>query len=154
VSYVEQPAGDDRTVAVATVCRADPIGPTLPQTAATIRVTERLADHLPAWVDRDPDGSMAAVKAFFRAQAEDIHRALSAALPGGTLDALFAVMAADRASVFRVPRHDPTPAPEPKAPCPCPDEHAKLSALTQAGVDNWQGYDYAMDILREMRGQS
>ena len=26
----------------------------------------------------------------------------------------------------------------------------KLEALEGAGVDNWQGYDYAMELLREM----
>lgn len=39
---------------------------------------------------------------FFHDEAQVIHKALSAALPGGTLDALFAVMAADKASRFRV----------------------------------------------------
>lgn len=28
-----------------------------------------------------------------------------------------------------------------------------LSALEQAGVDNWTGWDYAMDILREMNNE-
>lgn len=27
----------------------------------------------------------------------------------------------------------------------------KLEALEQAGVDNWSGYDVAMDILKEMQ---
>ncbi|MEM2159330.1 MAG: hypothetical protein QXN55_00035 [Candidatus Nitrosotenuis sp.] len=26
----------------------------------------------------------------------------------------------------------------------------KLSALEAAGVDNWEGYDYAMEILEDM----
>lgn len=26
----------------------------------------------------------------------------------------------------------------------------KLEALEHAGVDNWEGYDYAMEIFREM----
>ena len=29
----------------------------------------------------------------------------------------------------------------------------KLDALEQAGVDNWDGYDYAMDAYREMKGE-
>ena len=28
-----------------------------------------------------------------------------------------------------------------------------LSALRAAGVDNWGGYDYAMELLREWRGE-
>lgn len=28
-------------------------------------------------------------------------------------------------------------------------EAKKLRALEEAGVDNWSGYDYAMEILRE-----
>jgi len=29
------------------------------------------------------------------------------------------------------------------------DAEAKLNALEAAGVDNWEGYDHAMDILNE-----
>ena len=29
------------------------------------------------------------------------------------------------------------------------EDSARLSALRAAGVDNWEGYDYAMEILRE-----
>jgi hypothetical protein len=29
----------------------------------------------------------------------------------------------------------------------------KLSALEAAGVDNWEGYDYAMEILEEMEDE-
>lgn len=39
----------------------------------------------------------------WRDDAEAIHKALSHSLPGGTLDALFALMAADRASAYVVP---------------------------------------------------
>jgi hypothetical protein len=28
------------------------------------------------------------------------------------------------------------------------EDSARLSALERAGVDNWGGYDYAMEILR------
>jgi hypothetical protein len=30
------------------------------------------------------------------------------------------------------------------------EAEAKLEALEAAGVDNWDGYDYAMEILAEM----
>ena len=30
----------------------------------------------------------------------------------------------------------------------------KLQALEQAGVDNWSGYDYAMEILRDWRKEN
>lgn len=30
------------------------------------------------------------------------------------------------------------------------EDSKKLQALEGAGVDNWQGYDYAMELLREM----
>lgn len=33
------------------------------------------------------------------------------------------------------------------------EDAAKLTALECAGVDNWSGYDFAMDILREQRGE-
>jgi len=29
----------------------------------------------------------------------------------------------------------------------------KLSALGAAGVDNWEGYDYAMEILQEIEDE-
>ena len=29
------------------------------------------------------------------------------------------------------------------------EDSSRLSALRAAGVDNWDGYDYAMEILRE-----
>ncbi len=35
----------------------------------------------------------------------------------------------------------------------CRDEE-KLAALEMAGVDNWEGYDEAMRILREMRKEN
>lgn len=28
-------------------------------------------------------------------------------------------------------------------------DQAKLQALEQAGIDNWDGYDYAMELFRE-----
>jgi len=40
--------------------------------------------------------------AFHQRQAELIHRALTGSLPGGTLSNLFALMAMDRVSIFRV----------------------------------------------------
>lgn len=33
------------------------------------------------------------------------------------------------------------------------DSQDKLSALEAAGVDNWIGYDDAMDILKDMKGE-
>jgi len=33
------------------------------------------------------------------------------------------------------------------------EDSAKLTALECAGVDNWSGYDFAMDILREQQGE-
>lgn len=32
------------------------------------------------------------------------------------------------------------------------EDSRKLSALETAGVDNWEGWDHAMEILREMEG--
>lgn len=32
------------------------------------------------------------------------------------------------------------------------DDADMLNALQNAGVDNWSGYDYAMEEVREMRG--
>ena len=29
------------------------------------------------------------------------------------------------------------------------EDSSRLSALRAAGVDNWEGYDYAMELLRE-----
>ncbi|HST80931.1 MAG TPA: hypothetical protein VLL08_04210 [Kineosporiaceae bacterium] len=65
--------------------------------------------------------------AFYRSEAERIHGALIASLPGGTLDQLFAVMAADRASLLRVPR----PA-GPAGPCADPIECGHEAALGEA----------------------
>lgn len=64
---------------------------------------------------------LARATTFFQDQAGLVHEALTASLPGGTLSNLFALMAADRASIFRVldPAariHEPAPAAErPKA---------------------------------------
>jgi hypothetical protein len=33
------------------------------------------------------------------------------------------------------------------------EDSQKLSALDCAGVDNWEGYDHAMEILREWNGE-
>ena len=30
------------------------------------------------------------------------------------------------------------------------EDSKKRTALENAGVDNWQGYDYAMELMREM----
>jgi hypothetical protein len=30
------------------------------------------------------------------------------------------------------------------------EDSKKLTALKNAGVDNWEGYDYAMELMREM----
>ncbi|WFZ78549.1 hypothetical protein MQM1_067 [Aeromonas phage vB_AsaP_MQM1] len=34
------------------------------------------------------------------------------------------------------------------------DDAEWLSALESAGVDNWEGYEFALDIRREWRGDS
>jgi hypothetical protein len=82
-----------------TVCRAD----TAP--GQCIDITE----PMPVFA---PDTYVADARAFHRRQAELIHGALIAALPGGTLDHLFAVMAGDRASMLRVPRPVPSVDPD------------------------------------------
>jgi len=30
------------------------------------------------------------------------------------------------------------------------EDSKKLTALENAGVDNWEGYDYAIELMREM----
>lgn len=81
---------------VVVVCKADPIhrGNTVP--SACIDITEPMPEFAHGTV-------LIAPVAFFRQQAEAVHKALGS-LPGGTLDQLFAVMAAERASILRVPR--------------------------------------------------
>lgn len=80
---------------VVTVTKAVPIrtGDEVP--SRTIAITEPGTDFT-------GDNVVAEATAFFQQQAATIHEALTGALPGGTLSNLFALMAADRASIFRV----------------------------------------------------
>lgn len=52
-----------------------------------------------------PDDHRIATLDTFRGDAQEILDVLNATLPGGTLDQLFALMAADKASVLKVARH-------------------------------------------------
>ena len=74
--------------------------------AAPIHAGDEVEGRIIAIVDPGTDFTgpnvVAEATAFFRQQAELIHEALTASLPGGTLSNLFALMAADRASIFRV----------------------------------------------------
>lgn len=72
--------------------KAEPIHRQEQVTDVVIEISGKQPEH--------PDLNQAG--AYFMGEAEAIYRALTAALPGGTLDALFAVMAADKASRFRV----------------------------------------------------
>ncbi|HET8661103.1 MAG TPA: hypothetical protein VFM55_19165 [Micromonosporaceae bacterium] len=74
------------------ISKAEPTHSQGQVTDVVIEITGSQPEH--------PDLKQAAE--FFHDEAQVIHKALSAALPGGTLDALFAVMAADKASRFRV----------------------------------------------------
>lgn len=90
---------------VVTVARAQRTVQDEPVPARTIAITA----EVPEWPS---SGYVRAAKVFHRGEAERIHGALMASLPGGTIDALFALMAADRASVLRVPHWfgtDPLP---------------------------------------------
>jgi hypothetical protein len=77
------------------VCKADPIWiEDLSEGAVLI-----IADKVP---DFDAPRTLAEHQEFFVDQAKAVRKALGT-LPGGTLDSLFALMAADRASIRRVP---------------------------------------------------
>lgn len=83
-------------VLVAHVHRAEPLTKSDPPQVASIIIREPLPpEHHEHTVEE------AYVR--FRDDAERIHAALSHALPGGTLDALFALLAAERASAYVVP---------------------------------------------------
>lgn len=83
-------------VLVAHVHRAEPFTKGDPPQVASIIIREPLPpEHHEHTVEE------AYVR--FRDDAERIHAALSHACPGGTLDALFALMAAERASAYVVP---------------------------------------------------
>jgi hypothetical protein len=90
----------------ATIARADPTRPDKPVPAGHIDITENTHYHLPE------GATLAEHRVFWQSQARQIFDVLNGALPGGTLDALFAVMAADRASLLRVvsPTRDRRPA--------------------------------------------
>jgi hypothetical protein len=80
----------------ATVCRAEPTRTDKPAPAGRIDITGELPDLTSAdWET--------VYRGFYTDEAARILGVLTATLPGGTLDALFAAMAADRASLFRVP---------------------------------------------------
>jgi len=85
----------------ATVARAEPTHSEKPTPAGRIEITEQVPEF-PATA-----GWEAVCRTYYAGEAARIHDVLSKTLPGGTLDALFALMAADRASLFRVPAHSP-----------------------------------------------
>ena len=85
--------GED--VVVAVVRRAVPWRRDDPPRVASVIVRDELPE------DRDAD--LGPAYDAFRLDAERVHAALSHALPGGTLDALFALMCAERASAYVVP---------------------------------------------------
>lgn len=97
MTLTRRTADDGTDVVLATVHRA--IVDRRPAHAATIDITEPLPEDISS---RDPQ-ALALHYERWRDDAEAIHTALSHALPGGTLDALFALMAADRASAYVVP---------------------------------------------------
>ncbi len=97
---VERRVDDGVDLVVATVHRAEPfrLDPADNRPAAAIHV----ASDIPPGGDHD-DGYR-----LFEADAKAIHDALVHACPGGTLDALFALMAAERATAYvvRTPYRD------------------------------------------------
>lgn len=80
---------------VVTVCKAEPVHQGDVVLGRCIDITEPAPDFRGATLVAD-------AAAFWQAQAALIHEALTSALPGGTLSNLFALMAADRASMYRV----------------------------------------------------
>jgi hypothetical protein len=82
-------------VALATVHRAEPMHGA--PRSASVDITEPLPPEPGRRRMTDAE-----LRAFYRRDAEDVHAALVHALPGGTLDALFVVMAEHRASVLAV----------------------------------------------------
>jgi hypothetical protein len=97
MSVTKKTTTDGVDVLAVTVCRADELAPGTALHAATIDMTEPIPGDL--YGDRD---YLARARVFYRAQAQDVLAALHHALPGGTLDALFALMAEQRASVYRI----------------------------------------------------
>lgn len=93
------PEPTDQTV---TVRKASPIHQGDAVDGRIIAIT----DPLPTF----DDVSVSDIHSFFDEQARMILGALNAALPGGTLDSLFAQAAYDRASILRVARQLPPPA--------------------------------------------
>jgi hypothetical protein len=81
---------------VVTVCKAEPIH-------AGDEVQGRCIDITESMPTFSRDSYIGEARAFHLRQAELIHGALIASLPGGTLGNLFALMAAERATVHRVP---------------------------------------------------
>lgn len=94
---------NDLASSVVTVCKAEPSRDRVVPDR-TIAITGQMPKF-------DNDNYVAEARAFHGRQAELIHGVLIAALPAGTLDHLFAVMAADRASILRVPRRPAEPEP-------------------------------------------
>lgn len=83
------------TAQVVTVAKAQPVH----EDDVVPGVTLAITGEIPQW---SRDGYLHEAKMFHRQDAEKILAALKA-LPGGTTDALFALMAQDRASILRVP---------------------------------------------------
>jgi hypothetical protein len=97
VTVIRNQRPDGGVQVLASVCRAEPFSDGGPVNTANLQIV----DELPNRAQRN-DMSDAELRSFYATQAAAILAALNNALPGGTLDALFAAMAADRASIFRV----------------------------------------------------
>lgn len=87
---------------------------------------------------------LARARQYFRDEAEAIYAALCAALPGGTIDALFGVMALDKATVFHVAHRPPA---EPAATVAPGEVRGRLDASDY----HWQEADDVLGALGAIR---